>query len=149
VSRFGYRPVLVTNTLLLGLCIWSFARLGPDVSTFELVCRMFVFGAINSLQFTAMNTITLADLPSASAGSGNALLSVVMQLSMSLGVASAGALLLELAPSGLATGPAVLVAFHRTFGCIGVLGGLAAIIFLQLRPEDGAGLRPVPTPLEG
>jgi EmrB/QacA subfamily drug resistance transporter len=151
VSRLGYRRMLVTNTLLLGLCIGSFARLEPGVSAPGLALQMFVFGAINSLQFTAMNTITLADLPQSSAGSGNALLSVVMQLSMSLGVASAGALLLELAPKDhtLAAGPALVLAFHRTYACIGVLGALAAIIFVQLRPEDGASLRRVPTPLEG
>jgi hypothetical protein len=45
------------------------------------------------LQFTAMNTVTLIDLDDASASSGNSLLSVVAQLSLSLGVACAGALL--------------------------------------------------------
>jgi hypothetical protein len=40
-----------------------------------------------------MNTVTLIDLDDASASSGNSLLSVVAQLSLSLGVACAGALL--------------------------------------------------------
>ncbi len=40
-----------------------------------------------------MNTVTLIDLDNAQASSGNSLLSVVAQLSLSLGVASPAALL--------------------------------------------------------
>ena len=59
-------------------------------------CQLWVhrdglFGVVNSMQFTAMNTITLGDLDDVRASGGNSLLSVVMQLSMSLGVASARA----------------------------------------------------------
>ena len=52
-----------------------------------------VGGSLRALQFTAMNTLTLGDLGDAHTSSGNSLLSVVVQLSMSLGVATAGALL--------------------------------------------------------
>lgn len=148
VDRLGYRRVLTINTLLLGLLIASFARIEPGVSPISLALQMFVFGAINSLQFTAMNTLTLSDLSGPSAGEGNALLSVVMQLSMSLGVAAAGALLLELAPTAATPGSGTLQAFHRTYACIGVLGALATVIFLQLHPEDGASLRRVPRTLD-
>lgn len=48
---------------------------------------------MNSLQFTAMNTLTLIDLQDSNASSGNSLMSVVVQLSISLGVACAAALL--------------------------------------------------------
>ena len=48
--------------------------------------RFLVFGAVNSLQFTAMNTITLKDLDGSMASSGNTLLSKVQMLAMSMGV---------------------------------------------------------------
>ena len=38
-----------------------------------LLSMLAVLGAINSLQFTAMNTVTLIDLDDASASSGNAI----------------------------------------------------------------------------
>ena len=41
-----------------------------------------------------LRTLSLSDLDNVHASSGNSLLSVVMQLSMSLGVAAAGALLI-------------------------------------------------------
>ncbi|HCY92221.1 MAG TPA: multidrug transporter subunit MdtD, partial [Escherichia coli] len=52
-----------------------------------------VLGAINSLQFTAMNAVTLIAVDDAQASSGNSLLSMIMQLSMSIGVTIAGLLL--------------------------------------------------------
>ncbi len=46
-----------------------------------------------STQFTAMNTITLADLTDDNASSGNSVLAVTQQLSISLGVAVSAAVL--------------------------------------------------------
>jgi DHA2 family multidrug resistance protein-like MFS transporter len=48
---------------------------------------------INSMRFSSMNTLTLKDLPDDLASSGNSLLSMIMQLSMSIGVTVAGLLL--------------------------------------------------------
>ncbi len=48
---------------------------------------------INSSRFSSMNTLTLKDLPDDLASSGNSMLSMVMQLSMSIGVTLAGMLL--------------------------------------------------------
>ncbi|WP_230370565.1 hypothetical protein [Paludibacterium denitrificans] len=98
-----------------------------------------LFGAVNSLQFTAMNTLTLIDLDERTASSGNSLLSVVMQLSMSLGVAAAAALLGGFVNLSQHPGQAqILGAFHTTYLCVGALTLLAAGIFLQLTAEDGA-----------
>ena len=58
-----------------------------------LLLHLSLLGAVNSLQFTAMNTLTLIDLQDSNASSGNSLMSVVVQLSISLGVACAAALL--------------------------------------------------------
>ncbi len=90
---------------------------------------------VNSMQFTAMNTVTLIGLSHADASSGNSLLSVVVQLSMSLGVATAGALLGGFTVEG-AAGSEVLHAFQLTFLCVGAMAMLAAALFLQLEPRD-------------
>ena len=146
VQRLGYRRVLVGNTLLLGLLMMSYARLDASASVVTLVLQLAAFGVVNSLQFSAMNTLTLADLEGETASSGNSLLSVVMQLSMSLGVAAGAALLEAFAPQhvgevGEVGSPAVLWAFQRTYLCVGLLSMMASLIFLQLAHEDGANLR--------
>lgn len=131
LDRLGYRTTLTGNTVLLGSLIASLALIDGQTSGVWLVLHLGLIGMVNSLQFSAMNTVTLIGLSDEHASSGNSLLSVVVQLSMSLGVATAGALL------GGFTGPgadaaAVLRAFHYTFLCVGLLALLAASLFLQL-----------------
>ncbi len=94
-----------------------------------------LIGMVNSMQFTAMNTVTLVGLSHADASSGNSLLSVVVQLSMSLGVATAGALLGGFTVND-AQGSEVLRAFQLTFLCVGGMAMLAAALFLQLEQRD-------------
>lgn len=141
INRFGYRLVLVVNTLLLGLMMASFALVDAATPYAVVLAMLGVFGVVNSLQFTAMNTLTLGDLDTATASSGNSLLSVVMQLSMSLGVAAGGALLAVFAGGpGHHSSPSLLGDFHATFVCVGVLSMLAAGIFFQLgRREAPSG----------
>ena len=93
IREFGYRRVLVSNTVLVGLAMASFALISPDEPVWLRILQLAFFGLVNSLQFTAMNTITLNDLEGELASGGNGLLSMVMMLSTSLGVASASGLL--------------------------------------------------------
>ena len=138
IRRFGYRRVLVANTLLLGLFIAGFSMVDRSTPHALILVYLGFFGIVNSLQFTAMNTLTLGDLDDARASSGNSLLSVVMQLSMSLGVATAGALLAAFAAKGAApSGDDLVHTFHATYICMGVLSALAAGIFFQLGRREG------------
>ena len=137
IRRFSYRNVLVVNTLLLGLLMASFALRQPDWPLGWQVLQLAAFGAVNSLQFTAMNTITLKDLDGASASSGNGLLSMVQMLAMSLGVAVAGAVLSEWSQAygGTEVPGAVLHAFQSTFLTVGFITVVSAAVFWQLPRE--------------
>ena len=138
IRRFGYRRVLVANTLLLGLFIAGFSMVDRSTPHALILVYLGFFGIVNSLQFTAMNTLTLGDLDHARASAGNSLLSAVMQLSMSLGVATAGALLAAFAAKGAApSGDDLVHTFHATYICMGVLSALAAGIFFQLGRREG------------
>lgn len=139
IQHFGYRTVLVANTLLVGLGIASFALVTPSQPVWLHAIHFFIFGMINSVQFTSMNTLTLKDLEAKHTSSGNSLLSMVMMLSMSLGVASAAAIL-----TGFTNHyqPHILSAFHATFVCMGVMTITAAWIFWQLRPQEKTTLTP-------
>ncbi|EPN85241.1 drug resistance transporter, EmrB/QacA family protein, partial [Pseudomonas syringae pv. actinidiae ICMP 19101] len=137
IEHLGYRVILTSNTLLLGILLASLALVDGQTPYWILLIHLGLLGAVNSLQFTAMNTVTLIDLDDASAASGNSLLSVVAQLSLSLGVASAAALLggfSEEVTSGEVS--SVLGAFQLTFLSVGVLAMFAAGIFLQLPPKE-------------
>ena len=133
IQRIGYRQMLVTNTILVGLMMTSFALMSPREPLWLTLIQLSVFGAVNSLQFTAMNTVTLKDLATAEATSGNSLLSMVQMLSLSLGVAAAGGLLATfLSDYGHER---ELFAFHATFICVGLMTSASAWIFWQLSPD--------------
>ncbi|MGA4319972.1 multidrug transporter subunit MdtD [Ectopseudomonas hydrolytica] len=147
IDRLGYRRILTSNTLLLGALIASLALVDGQTSTLQLIVQLSLIGACNSLQFTAMNTVTLIDLDNRDASSGNGLLSVVVQLAMGLGVASAAALLGGFSRE-FSGDEQILRAFQATYLCVGLLSMLAAAIFLQLDPADGRRARPLDVPPE-
>ena len=139
IDRFGYRYVLSTNTMLVGLLIASMALVGDHTSTAQLLIQLGLIGMANSIQFASMNTLTLIDLHDHQASSGNSMLSAVVQLSMSIGVAIGGALL-----SGF---EGHLDNLHRSFQatyiCLGLMSMLATAIFFQLDPHNGRKTRSV------
>jgi EmrB/QacA subfamily drug resistance transporter len=140
IRRFSYRPVLLVNTLLVGAIIASYALITEGQPVWLLIAHLAAFGLVNSLQFTAMNTITLFDLEGANASSGNSLLSMVMMLSMSLGVAIAGGLLAAFDTMG-GYGAGTLPTFHATFITVGLVTCASAWIFWQLVPDAGRAQR--------
>jgi EmrB/QacA subfamily drug resistance transporter len=136
IRHIGYRNVLIVNTVLVGLTICSFALVSPQQPFWVRVVQLAALGAVNSMQFTAMNTLTLKDLEGVLASSGNSLLSMVMMLSISLGVAAAGALLATFAALINGSGGArPLAAFHATFVSMGLITAASAAIFWQLPPK--------------
>jgi EmrB/QacA subfamily drug resistance transporter len=142
IIRLGYRRVLVANTLAVGLTMASFAFASPSEPLWLRIVQLALFGAVNSLQFTAMNTVTLKDLDHDMASSGNSLLSMVQMLAMGMGVAAAGAVLAAFTEFfGSGAGAQTLHAFQATFACMGLVTVASAAIFAQLaaqeRPQRG------------
>ncbi|MCL2872935.1 MAG: multidrug transporter subunit MdtD [Betaproteobacteria bacterium] len=130
LARWGYRMVLSTNTILLGLMMASFALVTPQTPLLLLLVQLAFFGFINSVQFTAMNSLTLQDLGTEVVSSGNSLFSVIMQLSMSFGIAVSSVFLNLFSQDGVER------AFHLTYLLVGALTLCASMIFLQVRRED-------------
>ena len=122
VNRFGYRHVLVT-VALMG---WYYV----------LPLVLFCQGIINSMRFSSMNTLTLKDLPDDLASSGNSLLSMIMQLSMSVGVTIAGLLLGMYGQHHLSVDtPVAHQVFMYTYLSMAVIIALPAFIFARV-PDD-------------
>lgn len=134
---FGYRKTLVGVTLFIGLLIGQFSLQSPGMEVGLLILPLFILGMAMSTQFTAMNTITLADLTDENASSGNSVLAVTQQLSISLGVAiSAAVLRLYEGIESMNT----IEQFHYTFLTMGTITLVSALVFMRLRPKDGRNL---------
>jgi EmrB/QacA subfamily drug resistance transporter len=141
LTRFGYRRVLLVNTVMIGLLIISFISISPGIPAWLIVIQAFLFGFFSSLQFTSMNSLVFADLGDAETSMGSSIASTVQQMSMSFGVAvsSLAAVFLmggERRPDALQ----MVSGIHRTFLALGLLTVASSLVFSELRPGDGAKL---------
>jgi len=123
----------VLSSALLGLCaLFTSATPGAMVMTVLLVGGFF-----RSLQFTSLNTLCYADVPTEDLSSATSFVNVVQQLALSSGVAVAAMVLDGLR---MAEGRTELIArdFSVAFVVIAVIAGISAVMFLRLRPDAGA-----------
>ncbi|MGF6566456.1 multidrug transporter subunit MdtD [Kosakonia cowanii] len=134
---FGYRKTLVGVTLFIGVMIAQFALQTQAMAIWMLVLPLFILGMAMSTQFTAMNTISLADLTDENASSGNSVLAVTQQLSISLGVAVSAAVLRFY--EGV-DGTNTVEQFHYTFITMGAVTVVSALTFMLLKAKDGHNL---------
>lgn len=133
IKKTGYRRFLVCNTIGMGLAVASFSLIDQETPYLGILAIFTVMGMVNSMQFTAMNSLTLLDLPDNKAGSGNSLLSAIMQLSMGMGVACAASILNLCSNAG----HEVIKGFQQTYVILGILGALAAVIFFRAENTQG------------
>ena len=138
LARFGYRQVLVVNTVCIGLTIGLFSFVGPGTPPYAIVAISLMQGFFNSLQFSSMNTLAYADIEQNDSSMASTISSSFQQLSMSFGLA-AGTLVTAwfLGPEPQ-SGPAVATeALHHAFATLAVLTILSSLVFWRLRRDDG------------
>ena len=89
LNRFGYRQVLMSNTIIIGLSIVLFATIGPGTPVWLIAFQAFCFGYFSSLQYTSLNTLVYADLSDQDASMGSSIASTMQQMAISFGIAAA------------------------------------------------------------
>jgi EmrB/QacA subfamily drug resistance transporter len=139
LRRFGYRAVLVYNSLISGAFLAACAGFVPGMPFAAMVAILLAGGFFRSLQFTSINTIAYAEIEPPLMSRATTLVSVAQQLSLSTGVA-VGALIVEITLR-LNHGTAMNAwDFPPAFLVIGALSAAAAFIFTRLGPDAGAEL---------
>jgi EmrB/QacA subfamily drug resistance transporter len=138
LTRFGYRGVLLSNTVAIGLIILLFATIGPGTPAWLIVMQAFAFGFFQSLQFTSMNTLVYADVSESQTSMASTLASTAQQMSMSFGVAAASLVTAMFIPDRFHSSSGQLIqGIHRAFLVLGGLTILSAAVFAELRKDDG------------
>jgi EmrB/QacA subfamily drug resistance transporter len=138
LRRFGYRQVLILNTVLIGATIGSYFFVGPATSPGAIVLVGLILGLVNSLQFSSMNSMAYADIDETQTAKASALASTMQQMSMSFGLACASlvtAFFLNKLPQ--TSHEIVTRALHHAFLTLAVLTALSSLSFWALRPRDG------------
>jgi EmrB/QacA subfamily drug resistance transporter len=139
LKHFGYRPVLVYNSLISAAFLAACASFLPGMPFAAMVAILLAGGFFRSLQFTAINTIAYAEIEPPLMSRATAIVSVAQQLALSTGVA-VGALVVEVTLR-LKHGTSVNAAdFPPAFLVVGALTAAASLIFLRLPPDAGAEL---------
>ena len=141
LNRFGYRNTLMANTFIIGLLICSMAIPAIGASIYYYIPIIAVLGFFNSIQFTAMNTISIADLRGYHTSSGNSLISVNQQLAIGFGVAF-GLIVLKVFKGDIKLiNDDIHNAFRYTFLVVGLLTILSGLVFRRLHFKDGDNLK--------
>ena len=138
LRRFGYRAVLVSNTVALGLMLMLFATIRLGTPIWLIVVQAFCYGALTSTQYTSMNTLVYADVPQPSASNASSIASTFQQLSVSFGVAIAGLTTVFLIPDRLRSNPgAMMGGLREAFLALGAFTILSTLVFARLKVDDG------------
>jgi len=138
LRRFGYRQVLVVNTVLIAACIACYSLIGPGAWIAAIVGLGLTMGLFNSLQFSSLNTMAYADIDAADASMASTIASTLQQMSLSFGLATASLVtaffLADLPQSDHA---AVTRALHHGYLMMAGLTLLSSLAFWGLRKNDG------------
>ena len=141
LNYFGYRKTLMTNTFIIGFLICCLGIPGMNTSIWWFTPIIAVLGFFNSIQFTSMNTIAIADLRTSHTSSGNSLLAVNQQLAISFGIAFGLVVLNIFQKIPQNAGENIHLAFRYTFFVVGILTILSGFVFRRLHSRDGDNMK--------
>ena len=142
LDRFGYRRVLITNTIILGVLLMLFATVGAGTTpVWVIALQAFCYGAFTSLQYTSMNTLVYADIDETRTSSASSIASTAQQMSISFGVAAAGLVTAFFIPDRFRSNPAeMIIGLHEAFLVLGGFTIFSTLIFRELKNDDGASV---------
>jgi EmrB/QacA subfamily drug resistance transporter len=139
LAYFGYRRVLLWNTVFMGVLITLFATIGLDTPVWLILLQAFLFGFCSSLQYSSMNTLVYADVKDSDASMASTISSTMQQMSLSFGVAVASLAAALFIPDRTSSAASQMIhGIHLAFMALGLLTIISTLVFSELRSDDGA-----------
>jgi EmrB/QacA subfamily drug resistance transporter len=138
LRRYGYRKVLILNTVMMGLTICFFSLVDAATPMIWIVLLGWAQGFFNSLQFSSMNSMAYADIETSDSSMASTISSSLQQMSLSFGLAC-GSLVTSWYLGALPQTDhlAVTSALHHAFLTLGGLTVLSSLSFWTLHARDG------------
>jgi EmrB/QacA subfamily drug resistance transporter len=141
LSRFGYRNVLIFNTITMGGSIALFSTIGITTPIWMIVIQAFVFGFGSSLQYSSMNTLVYADMQDRQTSMASTMSSTMQQMSLSFGVAAASLSAAFFIPDRYNSSTVELIhGIHLAFIVLGAFTVISALLFYTLKQTDGSAI---------
>ena len=141
LNKIGYRKTLRINTTIIGFLIMCLSIPGANSSIYWFIPILAVMGFFNTIQFTSMNTIALADLRKRHTSSGNSLLAVNQQLSIGFGIAFGLLILRFFENQEKIVSESIHTAFRYTFVVVGLITIVMGNVFRRLHVLDGNNMK--------
>jgi MFS family permease len=137
-DRFGFRPVLITGSLISAASIAAFGFI-VRVDYPQMIGLMLIGGIAQGIVFGGANAMTFADVEKKDEAGANTLSQLALQLAMTLGV-SVAAMSAQLAGDPSIKETLLAEHFPPAFHVLAAIGLLGAITFSRLSRREGSRL---------
>ena len=135
LRRFGFRNVLIWNAFIASFFVALPAAFSPTTPAVLMTTLLLIGGFFRSLQFTAINSLTYADVSPERMSKATTLASVAQQLALSIGI-SVGAMALEIA-ARTTDGVITYHTFWPAFLLVGIVTLVSVFSFTRLDGDAG------------
>ncbi len=98
IGAFGYGRLIVAVTLAGSALMASFSMITPDTALAVIIVTVLTMGAMRTMHFNAVNSLTYSEVPDDKLSSSVASAGVFQQLSMGLGISLGATALAFLVP---------------------------------------------------
>jgi EmrB/QacA subfamily drug resistance transporter len=136
---FGFRQTLVVNGLISGAFLGACALFTPSTPHWLLLMTLLTGGFFRSLQFTALNAISYADVDPPQMSRATSFASVSQQMSGAVGVAVA-AMCVEAIQFSFGDSELMARDLSLAFVLVAIVSSLSVLVFAQLKPDAGAAV---------
>ncbi len=136
IKRYGFRSVMISNTIITAVFTALPALFTPSTPVMVMVGLLLVGGFFRSLQFTAINALSFADVDPAQMSQATTITSVAQQIAVSLGI-TIGAITLQLSTNSQG-GAITWGVFWPAFLMVGFTTLVSVYWFFRLAPDAGA-----------
>lgn len=139
LQALSYKRVLVVNAILASAFLAASATFTPLTAHWIIVMMLLVGGFLRSLQFTALNALTYAEVSQQEMSHATSFASVVQQIALSMGVAFSG-LVLELMRTGRGQQVVTQGDFVVAFLAVSLISAASVFFFLRMPANAGEEL---------
>ena len=139
LMRFGFRRILIWNAIISCCFVALPATFTASTPYLVMVGTLFLGGTCRSLQFTSINAMAYADVPSERLSSATSFNAVLQQLSSSIGITIA-AFGLQTVQNYTGVKEIVTATFPPVFILMATVSLISTFWWLKLTPESGGSL---------
>ena len=136
---FGFRRTLIVNGLISGAFLAACALFTPTTPHWLILLTLLAGGFFRSLEFTALNAISYADIDQPRMSRATSFASVSQQMSGAIGVAVA-AICVQTIQLGFGDPELQARDLSLSFVMVAIISSLSVFVFAKLKPDAGAAV---------